>query len=389
MVNNQFMTTKVFSNIFRLFLIAICIVLYSCSGKSHFAIDTKEIDFVNKTDMYLEGNYTGIEAFGINRMLVKDTFLICITNDPSGMVKVYSTETLKPIISLCMQGRAKNEFSKSVYDVNGQAYYKNNDLILPLHDDMNYQLKEVNISKSIREGSTQVESVSKSNTIIEADFVLLDNDINNRFEHIDALRDEVDDTKLYPAQFRIIDADYNIKDKIIVHPSLMDSEDGKSQESMYWGSLYKHPNKNLVLFSYDYMNYLLFFNMDTHKYYAIHQEGSMTFDDVAPIVPEDGSIYCFSFGAVSKDYIFIRYKAGDYAINSPDKESPLSELLVFDWDGNYLGGAKFKIPLVKIAYNEKDSVLYGSDYNEKILSFDLRNLINACQTETSYLKNNE
>ena len=82
---------------------------------------------------------------------------------------------------------------------------------------------------------------------------------------------------------------------------------------MYWGSLYKHPDKNLVMFSYDYMNYLLFFNMDTHKYYAIHQTGSMTFDDVAPVVPEDGSIICFSFGAVSKNYIFMRYKAGDYA----------------------------------------------------------------------------
>lgn len=371
------METKVFSIISRLFLIAICIVLYSCSGKSHFAIDTKEVDFVNKTDMYLDGNYTGIEVFGIDEMLVKDTFLICITNDPSGMVKVYSTETLKPIISLCTQGRAKNEFSKSVYDVNGQAYYKNNDLILPLHDDMNYQLKEVNISESIREGSTQVVSVSKSNTIMEADFVLLDNDINNRFEHIDALRDELDDTKLYPGQFRIIDADYNIKDKIKVHPYLMDSEDGKSQESMYWGCLYKHPDKNLVMFSYDYMNYLLFFNMDTHKYYAIHRPGTMTFDDVAPVVPKGGSRFCFLRGTVSKDYIFIEYDSGDYSISFPDAEYYPSELLVFDWGGNYLGGAKFKMPLLNIAYNEKDTILYGIDFNEKIFSFDVRNLINS------------
>lgn len=381
------MVTNFSSIIFRSLFIAICIVIYSCSDKSHFAIDTKEVNFVNKTDIYLDGNYTGLEIFGIKRMLVKDTFLICITNDPSGMVKVYSTETLKPIISLCLQGRARNEFSRNVFDLNGQAYYKNNDLILPLHDDMNYQLKEVNISESIRKSSTQVVSVSKSNTIMEADFVLLDNDINNRFEHIDALRDDVDRSKLYPAQFRIIDADYKVQDKINVHPYLMDSEDGKSQESMYWGSLYKHPDKNLVLFSYDYMNYLLFFNIDTHEYYAIHQTGSMTFDDVAPVIPEDGSIFCFSFGTVSKNYIFMRYKAGKYAINSPDKERPLSELLVFDWYGNYLGGAKFKMPLVQIAYNEKDTVLYGVDYNEKIFSFDLRDLIEVCN-ESLYSLNN-
>lgn len=84
----------------------------------------------------------------------------------------------------------------------------------------------------------------------------------------------------------------------------------------------------------------------------------------------------------------MRYKAGDYAINSPDKENPLSELLVFDWEGNYLGGAKFKMPLVQIAYNEKNTILYGVDYNEKIFSFDLRNLINRCDNNIRSAKTN-
>lgn len=132
---------------------------YSCSDKSYFVLETKEVDFVNKTDSIIKGTLLDIEVMGLSDIMIIDTFLMFITNNPTGQLLLYNLNTLTPIANLCLKGRASNEFFNSWFVANQVYYNDDNNIIVPLIDNMCF-LKEVDVTQSISNKNTVLLNVS-------------------------------------------------------------------------------------------------------------------------------------------------------------------------------------------------------------------------------------
>ena len=154
-----------------LFSCLMLLLCYSCSDKSHFAFETKEIDFVNKTDSVIEGTQLDIEVMGLNDIMIIDSLLMFTTSNPKGQLLVYNLNTLTPIVSLCLKGRASNEVIDPWFVANQVYHNDDNDIIVPLIDNMSF-LKEVDVTKSISNNKTIVLSRYNCMSVINGCFAL-------------------------------------------------------------------------------------------------------------------------------------------------------------------------------------------------------------------------
>lgn len=364
----------------RLLMITMSVlfVLMSCNNKSHYAFDVKEIDFVNKTGDVIEGKELEVGVFGINNILICDSLLLVITQDPNGLLKVLSIDDFKLLGNLCLEGNARNEFFFLNF-LSGQWYYdKKGDLILPIIDDEDI-LKEINISQSVREQSTVIlPYVSECISIMLADFVLIDNDVNKRFQCYRSHKDEVVSGKYYVPKYNIAESGYVVRE-IEVFPKLMKLVSEGNSMNMYYGKLKKHPSKNIILQPMNFLDYILRFDLNNNDFSAIHQKGSLSFDDIIPSLTLNTRA-SFSASCITSDYLFVLYRAGEYTRSFSGNNDDCPELYVFDWDCNYLGGVKLGNKIRDIAYDEKHQRLIGLQRGEDILySFDLSELISSIE----------
>ena len=353
---------------FLLFVLFAQLPFSCCMSKNkNLLLDVKEVDYLGKSRTTLAGNQLDWEVLGADDIIIQDSLLMFVTSDVKGQLKVFNLNTQKQVGSFCLKGRAGNEFLQ-VIDLSRQTYVKDGDIYYPLMDPYNDELKEVNVSESIRRQSTVVTSVSECR--FPDTFVLLDNDINKRFVCSYYVEPDVMDIKSIPVTHYVKTGD-NVQ-VINVYGGKMKLEDKHSAIAPYAGNLYKHPERNMVVKTHAGMDYLFFFDFDRNKNFAVHQKGSVSFDD---ILPEDERI-TFSDVAVTRDCIFILY------FDTPENrkltkidERRKPELLVFDWDGNFLWSAKFPNYINRIAYDEKNCILYGMDsVLEELYSFNLNEM---------------
>jgi cellulose biosynthesis protein BcsQ len=96
---------------------------------------------------------------GLDEVIASDSFLILLSANPAGYVSVLDINIYNTVAYLCRKGRARNEFMNSV-TATKQIYYRNNELILPIVDNMQI-LKEVNITESVNRGKTVLEKTDE------------------------------------------------------------------------------------------------------------------------------------------------------------------------------------------------------------------------------------
>lgn len=357
-----------------LFSCLMLLLCYSCSDKSHFAFETKEIDFVNKTDSVIEGTQLDIEVMGLNDIMIIDSLLMFTTSNPKGQLLVYNLNTLAPIANLCLQGRASNEFFNPWF-VAKQVYYNDdNDIIVPLIDNKSF-IKEVDVTKSISNNKTIVLSRDNCMSVINGCFALIDNNVNKRFEMLKAQYDDVLDNVCYPPKYYFKENNI-ITEELSVFPQIMRYQDCFDVHAKYQGVFSKHPSKNIIIQPLQKMDYILFFDLDNEDFFAIHQKGTESFDDFVEHINPRDSIIHFGNVACSEKFFMIFYLAGEYSVNATDYEHTKAELLFFDWQGNYLTGVKMGVPIHRIAYDQKHHILYGADIDEgKLYSFDIEDIL--------------
>lgn len=362
----------------KLGILFIFIFLMSCNNKSHYAFDVKEIDFVNKTGEVIDGIDTQIDIMGGDDILICDSLLLILTRDPMGQLKVFSLSDYKLLVNLCIEGRARNEFFHPSFLSDQWFFNKDGDIILPIIDNTQIQ-KEINLSQSIKEHKTVVQpNVSDCLSIMDGNFVLIDNDRNKKFQCFRAHEDEVELGKYCVPEYKITESDEVVRE-IKVFPTLMKFVNEENSRGMYFGSLRKHPSKNIIIQPFQYMDYILRFDLDNNDFYAIHQIGSLSFDDIIP--KKDGpSLFNFTSICYTPDYLFLLYHAGEYSQSFPDYDDSFPEVYVFDWDCNYLGGIKLGQEVHDIAYDEKNRKLIGLQRSKDIIySFDLSELISSIE----------
>lgn len=340
----------------------IILALNSCISKDvqYLSLPVKEIDYNNNTDPLISGEQMDWNVIGGTDLAIFDTLCMITSNDPSGQLSVINLNTNTLIGKFCIKGRARNDFNQVVSNTE-QVYQKNGDIYYPLVNYPNRELKEVNITKSLKEQFTVIESVSDC-TMDE--FVLLDNDINKRF--VNQFVDNTMELKEKQAPTGFFVCQGKKEKEIKVFPRRMRFEDEEQLTTPYSGTLYKHPEKNYAVEVFMGIDYMFFFDLDNKQYFAVHQKGSISYDDIFPDEYDD--FFYFTEVAVANDFFFVLYWHGDYSQNL-GYENVRPEMLAFDWNGNYLGGIKLKEQITSIEYDKNKNVIYGMSTDESIYCY--------------------
>lgn len=348
-------------------LLLVSVSITSC-GIRNTDIDTevKEVDFLNKTETTIKGDKIK-QLVGAKKIDIIDTLLIITTTLPEGQLEVYNTNTLELLGSFCKKGRARNEIIRLI-DVN-QTFISEGHLIATVYDDA-YRLYEVDLTESIEKGSTIMRNIYESSRIMANTFLLGD-DFNYRFEYT-----ENDDflgkgRKKIFSSYKIFNGNREEELKFFKSPMRVDNE--KKINFPYVSTMIKHPNKNIVAGLFVHMDYLLFLNFDDNINYAVHQTGSLSFNDTYS--DEEPWALHFTGCAPSSKYLMILYRNGDYTHDTMDGNYHIQELLIFDWEGNYITGAKMDRFVNRICYDEKHNCLYALNYEEELYRYDLAEII--------------
>lgn len=348
--------------------IAFLLSFYSCSKDPNILVNVKEVDFKDKSEIMLEGKKADIEVLGAGNMVLYDTLLMFSTNNPEGQLAIFSTNTLDYLGSFCPIGRAKNEMLQA-FIVSEQVIERDGHQYLLMIDAPNI-LKEFDITESLRSGSTVLCAPKECFSMRDGEFVLLGNDYDNRLEFLRNWNYDGTDLKELPTKYTV----YNngMGKEIKLFNRLMDIE-SPNKTNAYAGSLMKHHHKNFVIQSFQRMDYLLFMDFDSDNIFAVHQEGSISFKDTYVGSKAINPLH-FTDGAQSSDYVMYLYWQGEYTQKiTAGKWYP--ELLVFDWNGNFVSGFKMDRCITRIEYDERHSLLYGIAEDEDVVIYDMSNYL--------------
>ena len=389
----------------HLFLLAAILAVLSCnSSKSRFLFDVKEIDFVNKSDTTIKGTRLDMELpLGVSQLALCDSFFIVMFQYGDPFMNVYSKEW-DLLGRFCYKGRAKNEFLDVPRMISRQTLKGDNgNTLIPFIESrygIGAGIKVVDLQQSLQSQRTSMvmdkdflpyyvakfEKVEGEYYLMPRyfDFIFLNDDINRTFRSNRMVTDQ--GQILYGPDFTVMDDSVQLKYFKML--SRVYPEDGD-----YVGApLYKYPSRNLIIAPFYSMDYILFFDLDNDTTFAIHQKGSLSFDDdLTPMVytEMEGTREIiqtepdhFAGYAGTDSFFMVMYCAGDYTINQPDPMNAAPELLFFDWEGNFLKSVMMDKGAGDLVYDEKTQTLYGIDYsNESILSFDLSSVVSDITNE--------
>ena len=391
-----------------LFLLAAILAVLSCnSSKSRFLFDVKEIDFVNKSDTTVKGTRLDVEfPLGVSQLALCDSFFVVMFQYGDPFMNVYSKEW-DLLGRFCYKGRAKNEFLDVPRMISRQTLKGDNgNTLIPFIESrhgIGAGIKVVDLQQSLQSQKTAMvmdkdflpfyvakyEKVEGESFLMPRyfDFIFLNDDINRTFRSNRMVTDQ--GQILYEPDFTVMDDSVQLKYFKML--SRVYPEDGD-----YVGApLYKHPSRNLIIAPFYCIDYILFFDLDNDTTFAIHQKGSLSFDDkLTPITYTTVEISDgieetlqtepdhFAGFAGTESFFMVMYCAGDYTINQPDPMNAAPELLFFDWDGNFLKSVMMDKGAGNLVYDETTQTLYGIKYpNESILSFDLSSVVSDFTNE--------
>lgn len=351
------------------FIVGLALLLtISCNSDPNILVDVHEVDFLNKTGDIIEGKLVKSEILGATNIVVFDTLIMVNTKNPEGQLQVFSSNTLEHLGSFCKMGRARNEMLKA-YVPTEQAYYRNGHLILVMIDAPR-TFKEVDITASLQSGNTEIISTQECLPVGDGEFMLLGNDFNYRYE-FQRNTYGIEDSKAVPTKYTLYK--YGEKRELKFFNTLMDIGPELNKLVPYTGDLFKHPNKNLVVQNFTCMDYLLYMDFDVDKYFAVHQIGSTTFNDTYVFDKSQMPAY-FTDGASSSKYLMFLYRQGEYT-QKTTYGNWYPELLIFDWEGNYITGFKIDREIRFIEYDEIHNVLYGINNDEELYAYDMAKII--------------
>lgn len=343
----------------------------SCNKGPNLIIPTIEVDYLNKSEKMLKSECYDIDLIGARNIIVKDSLLIIIRENPLHQMIVYSSNTLDSLGGFCTRGRAGNEFIELSTETE-QAYIDNNHVIIPLNNLME-EVKEVDVTESLKQNKTVIRNKTEILDFLNTFTLFVDNDLDNRF----LFERNIFEGVRRPAEFNRVmtrvslQKDNKKPKEIKLFRRLVDVED--IQFIYYPNSVIpkKHPSKNLIVLSYLHMDYLMFFDIDNQKQFAIHQEGTKTFDDVISYNTYD----YITFGplAASSDYIFVSYYQGKYSkeFDTGNVDIMCPELLIFDWNGNFVKSFKADRPMGRMSFDETHKKIYFMSADDNLYAYDL------------------
>ena len=361
----------------RITIIAFVLLIASCTGsRRHLNIETKEIDYVNKSEFVFDGTPLDIQVNGLNEIMFCDSFLVTLLTDPENMIQAFDSKTFECVAKFGHVGRARNEFSQYFNTLEKMHYRRNDKTYFPLIDDGSV-IKEVDFSSSVQNNEMVISTI-RDYPIFAWGYNrmgLINNGYDTVFCSSEVEQDPVRKHRNHAPKYYIYDIGKQERTQIDVYSRVMKVKNEDYYPPLYYTRMYKHPQKNIFVCPFFNRDYMFYFNLDSCQYFAIHQTGTESFDSKLSeqqiLALQDR--LCFTSAEVTDDFILVMYLGGE---DSKQHESVLPEILLFDWNGNYIAGAKLEKEVHDICFDKMNSKLYGANFNEEIIyQFDITAMI--------------
>ena len=370
-------------------------VLLSCSKKPE--IQVREVDYLNKSQELLKSVPVDMDMPMLTYGVIHcDSLNILMTQDPRGYMFVYSDDW-KLLGTFCHQGRAQYEFVDRPSLIKNQVLLgKDNHLLLPLQDAT--CIKVVDITASLLSHKVVISEIRDYVPYTDIDIMIGDNIAKlrsrNKYMFLDNdIYKTLELTEGFSFEFGESTAEYKIRHDtayVEVPQILKDMEKlaGPQPEDKFQREFFKHPSRNLIIEPFMAMDYIMFYDLDNNSSFAIHQTGSLTWNQDPPQVPrfnDQGEVIyyieergCFGDAVATDSYFLVFYFGGDYSMADENQDWPRPELLLFDWDGNFKKSVMLETYIDCAAFDQKNKILYGvpidEPENEVLLSYDLSSL---------------
>ena len=364
--------------------------LLACKQKPE--IEVHEIDFLNKAEQTVHGVPVDVQMpLSVHGMIHCDSLNIVVAEDPKGYVHVYS-DNWQLLDVFSGKGRARNEFLTSP-SMNRRQIFKGSDghILLPLFDWRADVVKLMDITESLKEhwaiiadvreyGNEEenriIDNVEKTETRLMSSFEALFLD-DNLYHTLEITYADFYEILKKPVEYRIRhDSTFMEKPSILTD---MEKLMGPQYQAKYSRTAYRHPKRNLIIESFQNLDYIAFLDLDNNRSFFIHQAGSLTLDDeIEPYSIIDGvahpSRFCFANITVTDSFFIANYFGPSYDDTFKDME-----LMFFDWDGNFIKSVKKDMNTKYNVFDPKTKTLYGirmpDDEEEQLISFDLSTVI--------------
>ena len=347
--------------------VVLALTIVSCGQKPQTGLPISEIELDPSKEIAVTGTKTPL-MFGTisEQIILADTLLIVQDKQPEGLVHVFNINDMSRIASLCQEGRANYEFYFPY--LYSQHYWKDGDLFIFFIDRYSFY-REVNVSQSIREGRTVVsKTVDRYGPDNKFMAVFIDNDITRQMQYVDGGQ-----TDFEGRGYRLFDSRNNESRRLDFLDGLKTAE-GKDVSNFMSGEMYIHPDRNLVAITSSWMEYILFYDIDSGEAFARHIAGMPEYDGPAP---DFRSVIFSTGGTITKDYIFTVHVTND----ENGKEIGY-RLLVLDWQGNLVKYIRLSEDVLRLAYDERTKTLFGisceladDDDGYRMYRFDLSNIL--------------
>ena len=343
-------------------------ILCSCHNSEKFTLPTIEEDFMNKSEMTIDGVELNLESAGLKSIYLKDTIFIVQVWGNQHYLELYNYPSFSHITDICYKGRAQNEFVNDPLNSSAQTYYKGNDIIIPFVD-FESHLREVNITKSIESGAAKIESNNDCMNLTTGRCIVLNEGPKHLFCNTFCEYNDYKPRNSTTPKYEYI-VDGEVVKRIKVFPSLCKVDDPGSVGGAYSSSMRKHPRKNLIIQPMQYMDYILFFDLEAENYFAIHQSGSSTYNDNMLSLSDE---LHFTDATTAENCFLVLYWSGDHNLGLKARDMERPELMVFNWSGVFLGSAILGERVSDIEYDENNKRLIGKHAeNDKVYCFDLK-----------------
>lgn len=367
-------------------------LLLSCSKKPE--IQVREVDYLNKSQELLKSVPVDMDMPLLTYGVINcDSLNILMTQDPRGYMFVYSDDW-KLLGTFCHQGRAQYEFVDRPSLIKNQVLLgKDNHLLLPLQDAT--CIKVLDITASLLSHKVVISEIRDYVPYTDIDIMIGDNIAKmrsrNKYMFLDNdIYKTLELTEGFSFEFGESTAEYKIRHDtayVEVPQILKDMEKlaGPQPEDKFQREFFKHPSRNLIIEPFMAMDYIMFYDLDNNSSFAIHQTGSLTWNQDPPQVPrfnDQGEVIyyieergCFGDAVATDSYFLVFYFGGDYSMADENQDWPRPELMLFDWDGNFKKSVMLETYIDCAAFDEENKILYGvpidEPENEVLLSYDL------------------
>lgn len=338
-----------------LFTAAICIL--SCGKKDTcYRYDISEIDVQSVPATLLTGTKLPVDMNSGDMFFFIDSLLI-IHREYFPAYEVLNKYTFDTVKTMVTKGRARNEFSSNPVNYTKQFFKRNGETIIPLMDQD--KCKELNLDKTLKTGFAVIDRVSLGVGYLSGSAVSYGEGYNKKFAYVQGYRNQYGE-QILP---RIIYIDEN--DSLEVSSVYSRYPENFTNDDVYRflnGYLYKQPDGNMVAQPLTSMSYILFYNLEKRKYFAVHIQGDKTFEDGIPQDQEERNSMSFQDDAIAtNDFIIVLYW-GDYDKVKETDPDYKGRLLMIDWKGNLLKSYILHDWVNRISYDPDTHTLYGANF---------------------------